>query len=192
MLLFLFRLLLVAALGFAVFWWFSFVLPPMAAAIIGILVAVVAGATAVAGQMRLGMIAAGGPVFLAWPAGAILASMAFEAMGYTLTWVESLSFSWWLALVAYKVHFALAKNKDSARDLGAMLLGAILIYGVAAIIYTRSTFAVIGLAFGVAAAAAVVRQHLLIAPVFERYLMNVAAVSAVAGMVAGIRHLLLA
>jgi hypothetical protein len=188
MILFLLRLLLITGLGFGVYWWFSFVLPPVAAMIVGALVAVVAGATAIAGQMKLGMLAAGGPVFLAWPAGAVIAAQVAEAMGYTLTWVESLSLSWWLALIAYKINFALAKNKDSARDLGAILLGAILIYIVAAVLLTRSTFAVIGLALGVAATAAVVRQHLLIAPVYERYLINLAGVGCIAAFVAGIRH----
>lgn len=189
MLMFLVRLLLVAAFGFVVYWWFSFVLPPIAAMLVGALVAGVAGVTALTGQMKLSVLATGGPVFLAWPAGAILAAEGAEWLGYSLTWVESLSLSWWLALIAYQFHFALAKNKDSARDLGAMLLGVILIYTVAAIIYTRSTFAVVGLAFGVAAVAATVRQHLLIAPVFERYLMQVSAVGVVAGVVAGVRHL---
>lgn len=189
MLMFLVRLLLVAGLGVAVYWWFSFVLPPVAAILVGALVAGVAGFTALVGQMKIGMLAAGGPVFLAWPAGAILAAEGAEWLGYSLTWVESLSLSWWLALIAYKFHFALAKNKDSARDLGAILLGVILIYTVAAIIYTRSTVAVVGLAFGVAAVAATVRQHLLIAPMFERYLMQVAAVGIVAGVIGGLRHL---
>lgn len=182
-----FKLLMIALIGLGVFWLFSFVLPQGVAGILGFAAAAVLAVTAAAGKMSGRAFFAIGPVFLVWPVGAILAGQIGEYLGQDFDRAQALAWAWPLPVLAYFAHFALARSKDAARDLGAIILAGIILYSALYAVAVGQYAALGGLGLGAAVAVAVVGHHFLLPDENRRDIAVAAAVAGAAGILALVR-----
>jgi len=182
------KLLLLIAVAIAVRWYFGLVLPDAVAWIIGALIACVMAWSMVTHSGKLSAALIGGPVVAAWPAGALLADWAASAAGLaSLTEARAMAAAWWLPAIVARVVFAMARERDRARDFGGMALGAIVLYGQLAAVLAADPVAIALAALGAPVLAAHAAQTLLIAPEKERQLymaMRVGAAGALACVLA--------
>lgn len=180
MILMIFRLLLVAAVGLATFWYYNLVLPSPVAAGVAMLVGAVALFGLISSQMKFHSWIFGGAVFATWPAGALLARYAAGLAGVQLTETQALAWAWVAALLAAKATYAMAEKRDKARDLGGLALGVVAVYGVGAAAIHSDRWALVGAALGAAAVAIHVKQSLILPPRQERFLIGCASAAGVA------------
>lgn len=187
---FFFKLLLAAAFGLGVYYYYGTIMPAPVALVFACLVAMLLVWGAIAGKLSLNFLAFGGPVVATWPLGAILYRAAAGEFGFGLTWAQGLAGGWWLPMAAYAIEFAMSKERERARDLGGLVVGLILVYtvGVAVILADMPALAVASL--GAAAGAIVIRQHLLISPENQQRLGLAAGAAAVAAGLAAARAVL--
>lgn len=182
-----FQVLLSAILAIAAYAWYGSVLPASAAIIAAIVIGIAAIYGMIAGQLRFGLLLVGGPVLMAWPAGAWAARLAGEALGHPLSWPVSLGWSWWAPVLAWKIHHALAEKRDQARDIGGLLLGAILLYIAGAAAWNASLPAMAAAALGGSAVALTAHQQLLVPPECERALLGIALGGLAGSLILGAR-----
>lgn len=182
------QILLAVALAVLTYGYFSWVLPIAVAALVGGIVLVVAVHALISGHFRLPLL--GGPVILAWPAGAWAASAVVEHLfAGELTRDRALAASWVLPLLAWKLSYALAQRRDQARDLGGMAVASIVAYIGTAALLSGDLGALMLAAFGAAGAALVAHQHLILPPNLEAYLVGMGLAGLGSGVLFGLRLL---
>jgi len=182
-----FQILLSAILAVAAYAWYGSVLPDSVAIIAAIVIGIAATYGLVMGQIRFRLLLVGGPVLVAWPAGAWAARWAGEALGHSPSWAVALGWSWWAPVLAWKVHHALAEKRDQARDIGGLILGAILLYIAAATAWNASLPGMAAAALGGSAVALTAHQQLLVPPECERALLAFALGGLGAALILGAR-----
>lgn len=175
------QLLLIAVVGVGAYIYFGLVLPPVLAGVIATGVAVVAlfGMLAKSG-LAFDSLMLGGPVLAAWPAGALLIDFAGQGMGFMVSPAVAQAGAFATAAVAGQVSFSLAEKRDRARDAATLGLSAIVLYGIIVAILSGERGAIAVACLGVAAAAIVARQQMILPPTQERALMVAAMVAAMA------------
>lgn len=166
------QLVLIVGVVLAVRWYFGLVLPGAVAWIFGALIAGILAWSMATRHGKLSAALVGGPVVAVWPAGALLAEWLVSAAGREtlMTPDRAMAVAWWLPAIAARLSFALARERDRARDFGGLALGAIVLYGVLAALLVADPVAIALAAFGAPVLALHAAQTLLIAPAKERQL----------------------
>jgi len=182
-----FQILLSAILAVAAYAWYGSVLPDSVAIIAAIVIGIAATYGLIMGQLRFGLLLVGGPVLMAWPAGAWVAKLSGDALGHALSWPVSLGWSWWAPVLAWKVHYALAEKRDQARDMGGLIVGGILLYIAAATAWNASLPGMAAAAIGASAVALTAHQQLLVPPEVERALLALGLGGIGAALILGVR-----
>ena len=183
------RLAIVALVAAAANWYYGLILPAGAALVFAVLIGGAALFALVASQLKFSMALAGGVVIFTWPAGALAASAALEAIGAAPDRYLAIAAAWPLPLLAAKASFALAEKRDRARDLGGLALGVIAVYTVAAAAISGSSLA-LGLAsLGAGAIALNAAHSLILPPPQEQFLKISAAGAALAAGANFLKHL---
>jgi len=182
------QILLAVALAVLTYGYFAWVLPLVVAALSGFVVLVIAMHAMISGRFRLPLL--GGPVILAWPAGAWAASAVVEhVFAGELTRDRALAASWVLPLLAWKLSYALAQQRDQARDLGGMAVAAIVVYIGAAALLSGDLAALMLAALRAGGAAFVAHQHLILPPDLEAYMVGLGLGGVGAAVLFGVRLL---
>jgi hypothetical protein len=182
------QLILAFALALLSYAYFAWVLPPVVAVLIGLAFLIIAMHAMISGQFRLPLL--GGPVLLAWPAGAVLASLAVEhVFAGELSRDRALAVSWVLPLLAWKLSYAISQRRDQARDLGGMAIAVIVVYVSVAALLSGDLMALMLASLGAGAAAFVAHQHLILPPNLEAYLLRLGGAGWGAALLFGVRWL---
>lgn len=182
-----FQVVLVLAVAGLVYVYFGLVLPmPLAA-----LVAILAASVALFGMMtKTGLEFKswlfGGPVLAAWPAGALIMQWGSGAIGLPASAAVAQAGAIFAAGVAGQIAYTVSEKRDRARDIATLSLSMIALYGIGHAIISGERLALALACFGVAVAALIARQQMILPPKQEAALVLAAAV---AGMAATL-HLL--
>jgi hypothetical protein len=182
------QLILAVALAVVSYAYFAWVLPSVVAALIGFAILVITLHAMISGQFRLPLF--GGPVLLAWPAGAVLASLAVDhVFAGELSRDRALAVSWILPLMAWKLSYAISQRRDQARDLGGMAIAVIVAYVSVAALLSGDLMALMLASLGAGAVAFVAHQHLILPPDLEVYLLRLGGAGWGAALLFGVRLL---
>lgn len=150
--------------GVGGYFYFGIVMPSWLALTVGVVVALMIVFSMIGGKFDVKSLNMGGLTITLWPLGGWLTKIWGYAFDFSVSDAHAATAALFMACFGAQVAYTIAERRDRARDIATISLGLIAVYTVGYAILAQDIIALAIAAFGVAAAALVLKQQLILPP----------------------------